>query len=163
MCFFLALTTLRHFATVACKHSFFSVLWENTTWNCLVWLWGQGGGTTQTQKKQNTKQQKKRGDPKQSQRQQTNSIIKAIGRLWTRKLHERLWGLDQWQSGLQIMLHCLEHQTNTRRFINGGSFTKRGAVATTNRRAAAGWRSRASDGRKSKRCLGWEDWDLNLR
>lgn len=63
---------------------------------------------------------KKLVDPKQSQRQQTNSIIKAIGRLWTRKLHERLWGLDQWQSGAQIMLHCSEHQTNTRRFINGG-------------------------------------------
>lgn len=34
-------------------------------------------------------------DPKQSQRQQTNSIIKAIEMLWTRKLHERLRGLDQ--------------------------------------------------------------------
>jgi len=33
-------------------------------------------------------------DPKQSQRWQTNSIIKAIEKLWTRKLHERLRGLD---------------------------------------------------------------------
>lgn len=77
--------------------------------------------------KNKTEKKTKLGDPKQSQRQQTNSIIKAIGRLWTRKLHERLWGLDQWRSGSQIMLHCSEHQTNTRRFINGGSFTKRGA------------------------------------
>lgn len=38
---------------------------------------------------------KKKRDPKQSQRQQTNSIIKAIEMLWTRKLHERLRGLDQ--------------------------------------------------------------------
>lgn len=123
------MTTLRHIATVACKHFFFLFYGKMRLGsNCLVW--SQRGKKTQPKPRKEKKQNKnktKLGDPKQSQRQQTNSIIKAIGRLWTRKLHERLWGLDQWRSGSQIMLHCSEHQTNTRRFINGGSFTKRGA------------------------------------
>lgn len=51
--------------------------------------------------------------------------------LWTRKLHERLRGVWISAERLQIMSHCLKHQTNTRRSINRGSFTKHTITTTS--------------------------------